>query len=145
MGDAEGQSGLAPFVLFLDENHHRNRHLLQALATAGVECEKHLDHFATGTEDTAWLPAVAAKGWCLLTTDARIRYNFLEREAVRTNSLRMFYFPTNNLGGVDMGKALAKALPQMQKMASTQPPPFIASISKNGEVSLRNTFPVNSV
>ncbi len=92
MGDAEGQSGLDSFIVFLDENHCRNPHLLSALEAAGVEYKRHLDHFEAGLEDTAWIPFVAQRGWCLLTADARIRYNQLERQAVQDNSLRMFYF-----------------------------------------------------
>ena len=140
MGDAEGQSGLASFVVFLDENHCRNPHLLEALATAGVNCQKHHDHFLAGSEDTTWLPVVAKHGWCLLTTDARIRYNSLERQAVRDHGLRMFYFSRNNLGGAEMGRALTKALSAMRKIADNQPPPFFASITRTGEVTLRETF-----
>lgn len=140
MGDAEGQSGIASFVVFLDENHCRNPHLLRALADAGVACEKHVDHFSAGLEDTAWLPIIAQRGWCLLTTDVRIRYNELERQAVRENSVRMFYFSRNNVAGIDMGKSLAKALPRMQQLFETQVPPFIASINRAGDVTLRETF-----
>jgi hypothetical protein len=140
MGDAEGQSGLASFVVFLDENHCRNPHLLAALSQAGIECQKHLDHFARGLEDTAWIPIVAERGWCLLTADARIRYNQLERQAVQQNGLRMFYFSNNNVAGIDMGKALAKALPKMLKLFQNQAPPFAASITRSGDVNVRNDF-----
>lgn len=140
MGDAEGQSGLASFVIFLHENHCRNRHLIAALSNAGVACQKHHHHFLPGLEDTAWLPEVARRGWCLLTADARIRHNQLERQAVRENGLRMFYFSTNNVGGVEMGEALRRALPKMRKLFYEVDPPFAASITRSGEVSLRSTF-----
>ncbi len=140
MGDEQGQGGVAPLVLFLDENHCRNRHMIEAIEAFGAVCEKHLDHFAPGTADTDWLPFVAGRGWVLVTTDARIRYNLLEREAVRANRLRMFYFSRNNLAGLDMGNALKRALPQMRRLMETQPPPFTASINKSGEVRLRDTF-----
>ena len=137
MGDAEGQSGL---VLFLDENHCRNPHLLAALKAAEVRCEKHLDHFAAGTEDTEWLPIIGSRGWCLLTTDARIKTNYLERECVREHSIRMFYFSRKNISGAEMGLALTKAIPAMRRLFLTQSPPFTASITRGGEVSLRHTF-----
>jgi len=140
MGDAEGQGGLASFVIFLDENHCRNPHLLAALSHAGIECQKHLDHFSPGLEDTTWIPVVAARGWCLLTADARIRHNELERQAVRENQLRMFYFSSNNVAGREMGVALTRALPKMQKIFSDQAPPFAASITRSGDVNLRSTF-----
>jgi hypothetical protein len=140
MGDEQGQGGLAQLVLFLDENHCRNRHMIEAIEAFGAVCEKHLDHFAPGTADTEWLPFVAGHGWALVTTDARIRHNFLEKEAVRTNRLRMFYFSRNNLAGSEMGRALERALPETQRLIQIQQPPFTASINKNGDVQLRDTF-----
>ena len=128
------------FVIFLDENHCRNRAVIEAIEQAGIECQKLLDHFAAGTEDLSWLPEVGRHGWCLLTTDARIRSNTLEKEAVRIHSIRMFYFSRNNLGGAEMGAALRKAIPAMRRLALEQAAPFYASISRNGEVSLRSSF-----
>lgn len=140
MGDDQGQSGLAEFVLFLDENHCRNPHVINAIEERSIVCEKHLDHFAPGSEDTDWLPVIAQRGWSLLTTDARIRANLLEKEAIRINGMRMFYFSRNNLAGVEMGQALKKALPQMESLVQSQMAPFTASINKSGEVTLRDTF-----
>jgi hypothetical protein len=142
MGDEQGQGRLTAeaLVLFLDENHCRNPNLIRVIEEAGVRCEKHLDHFAAGTEDTIWLPEIGRRGWCLLTTDARIRSNLLEREAVRRNGVRMFYFSRNNLSGWEMGAAMAKALPAVLRMAGSQPAPFTASISRSGELHLRDTF-----
>ncbi len=143
MGAEQGQGSLvaaSPFVLFLDENHCRNRHVISAIEHHGIRWESHLDHFAPGTEDTEWLPEIGRRGWALLTTDARIRSNFLEREAVRTNRIRMFYFSRNNLAGMEMGVALLRAIPAMLKLVGTQAAPFTASISRSGEVKLRDSF-----
>jgi hypothetical protein len=140
MGDAEGQSSLVHPVIFLDENHCGNVHLHAALTAAQVPFEKHLDHFARGLEDAAWIPVIAARHWVLLTSDARIRYNSLERDAVKANALRMFYFTRNDIAGAEMGAALAKAIPKILSLCRTQEPPFAASISRNGEVALRDVF-----
>ena len=83
---------------------------------------------------------VGERGWCLITTDARIRSNALERESVRQHAIRMFYFSRNNLSGRDMGAAIDRALTRMIVLASSQPPPFTASINKAGDVQLRDTF-----
>lgn len=82
---------------------------------------------------------VGERGWCLVTTDSRIRRNKLEKEAVRVNNVRMFYFSRNQLSGKEMGQALKKALPKMEELAQNQPAPFTASIG-NGDVTLRDTF-----
>jgi hypothetical protein len=134
LGVEQGQSDITKLVVFLDENHCRNRHVIEAIEEQGIVCEKHLDHFAPGSEDTDWLPVIAQRGWSLLTTDARIRTNFLEKEAVRASGVRMFYFYRNNLAGNEMGIAIRRALPQMQHLVLTQAPPFTASINKKGEV-----------
>lgn len=140
MGAAQGQSSIETSIFFLDENHCRNPHVISAIEESGFVCEKHLDHFRPGVQDLEWLPVIARRGWALVTTDARIRSNFLEKEAVRANCVKMFYFSKNNLAGKEMGTALRRALPHMQRLLSTQAPPFTASISKNGDVTLRDTF-----
>jgi hypothetical protein len=62
MGDEQGKSGIAGLVFFLDENHCRNRRIIEATGERGIVCETHLEHFDPGTEDTAWLPVIAGEG-----------------------------------------------------------------------------------
>ena len=143
MGVEQGQGSVgaaSPLVLFLAEHHCRNRHVQTAIERHGIRWESHLDHFLPGTNDTEWLPEVGRRGWTLLTTDARIRSNFLEREAIRTNLVRMFYFSRNNLAGAEMGLALFRAISAIVKLVQVQPAPFTASISRSGEVKLRDSF-----
>lgn len=132
------------FVIFLDENHCRNPHLIAVLEEAEVSYERHLDHFSAGAEDVVWLPEIAKKNWVLLTSDARIRrksrVNYLELQAVRSNSLRMFYFSRNDSPGAKMGESLRRALPKMRKFCESLQPPFTASINKAGDVTLRDGF-----
>ena len=52
----------------------------------------------------------------------------------------MFYFSRNNLAGVEMGLALVRAIPTIVRLFETQPAPFTASISRSGEVKLRDRF-----
>lgn len=99
MGDEQRQGGLAGLVLFLDENHCRNSHMIDAIEDRGIRCEKHLDHFRRGLEDIEWLPVIARRGWCVITTDARMRTNLIEKEAVRVNGVRLFYFSRNDIQG----------------------------------------------
>jgi len=141
MGDAQRKSGLtSPIIFFLDENHCGNRHLHAAFHGAGVPFEKHSDHFARGTEDAVWIPAVAKHGWAVLTADTRIRHNVLERIAVRDHKLRLFYFSRNDFGGAEMGTILQKALPRMVALYAAHEPPFAASISRKADVNLRDDF-----
>jgi PIN like domain len=142
-----GSSGRQPslpedFVLYLDENLHNCKPILDALAERGIRHERHGNHFPPGTEDTVWLPAVGKNGWLLLTKDKRIRFNELEKSAVQRYRVREFYFASGNYSGAEMAVMLVNALREMPRFCRRYDPPFIASISKSGKVSLR--FPTNS-
>jgi hypothetical protein len=129
------------FVLYLDENLHNCKPILDALALHNVRHERHGTYFAAGTEDTAWLPFVGERGWLLLTKDKRIRFNELEKLAVQRHRVREFYFASGNCSGAEMAAMLVTALREMARFCRRYDPPFIASISKSGRVSLR--FPTN--
>jgi hypothetical protein len=125
------------FVLYLDENLHNCKPILEALVQRGVKHERHTQYFQPGTEDAAWLPFVGEKGWILLTKDKRIRFNQLEKAAIRRYHVREFYFSSGNFTGTEMAEILVAALPEILRTCRKQEPPFIASISKSGKVNLR--------
>jgi hypothetical protein len=110
---------------------------LDALVQQGIKHERHGTHFSPGTQDTTWLPFVGEKGWILITKDKRIRFNDLEKEAVVASIVREFYFTSGNFSGSEMAAILFAALPEMIRLCSKQAPPFIASITKAGNVFLR--------
>lgn len=87
------------FVVYLDENLHNCKPILEALTENGVKHERHGQYFDPGTEDTEWLPFVGEKGWLLLTKDKRIRFNELEKNAVLRYKVREFYFSSGNYSG----------------------------------------------
>ena len=124
-------------VLYLDENLCNSKSILLTLTELGVRFERHLDHFPRGAPDESWLPLVGAKGWALLTADKRIRYNLLEKRALAKNSVREFVFASGNLSGDDMARALRTASAKIHRLCRKYKPPFVASITKNGEVHLR--------
>jgi hypothetical protein len=125
------------FVLYLDENLHNCKPILDTLAEQGVKHERHGQYFNPGTEDTEWLPFIGKRGWVLLTKDKRIRYNELEKAAVRQNKIREFYFSSGNYSGAEMAEMLIDALRDMARIFRKQKPPFIASISKSGKAEIR--------
>jgi hypothetical protein len=103
----------------------------------GVRCEQHLTHFGRGVPDETWLPLVGKNGWVLLTTDKQLRYNFLERRALQKNAVREFVFASGNMSGQEMAAALTLAIPKMRKFCRRFAPPFVAAITRKGEVHLR--------
>ncbi len=102
-----------------------------------IRYERHLDHFGSGTPDATWLPLVGKNGWSLLTVDQKIRYNELERRAVIRHRVREFVFTSGNLGRDELARILGVAIGRMVKVFQNQEPPFIATISKSGTVTVR--------
>jgi hypothetical protein len=80
---------------------------------------------------------VGSKGWVLLTCDKRIRYNLLEKRALTEHAVSEFVFTSGNMSGQDMAAALELALPEMRHLSSRLEPPFVAAITRTGEVHLR--------
>jgi hypothetical protein len=125
------------FVLFLDENICNCRPILAILDRLGIPYERHLSSFPAGTPDENWLSRVGKEGWILLTTDKSIRWNELERNAVVRHRVREFVFSSGNLSGPDMARALELAIPKMKRLIRRQSAPFIATVTKSGNVDLR--------
>lgn len=138
-GSAHSLSPSPPddFVLYLDENLCNARAILETLSKLGVPFERHLAHFSPGVPDETWLPWVGANGWILLTSDKRIRYNLLEKHALKIHAVREFVFTSGNMSGQDMAEALALALRKMRNFCHRTKPPFVASITRAGDVYLR--------
>ena len=73
----------------------------------------------------------------MLTCDKQIRYNLLEKRALERHAVREFAFVSGNLSGREMADALEAALPKMQRMCGRLRPPFVAAITRGGEVHVR--------
>ena len=80
---------------------------------------------------------IGENGWVLLTKDKRIRYNELEKAAVRQHKIREFYFSSGNFSGEEMAEMLTNSLRDMVRIFRRQKPPFIASITKSGNAEVR--------
>ena len=126
------------FTVFLDENLHRTKSVLEVLAQARISVECHHQHFQAGTPDEQWLPTVGERGWVLLTCDARIRNRHSERAQVIRTRVRAFYFSSNDQPAAELAKTLRSALEQIAELVRSTPPPFFASIQKSGKVTLRH-------
>lgn len=136
-GNEHSPSQPEEFVLYLDENLCNSQAILETLQKLRVRFERHLAHFRRGILDEEWLPLVGSKGWILLTTDKRIRYNFLERRALQLHGIREFVFTSGNMSGQEMSVALEAALPKMRRLCRKFKPPFVAAITRAGEVHMR--------
>jgi predicted nuclease of predicted toxin-antitoxin system len=120
-------------VFFIDRSLGKKQ-VAAVLREAGVNVEIHDDHFDSNAQDTEWLPAVAAKGWVILTKDEKIAYRALEQLAVSQANAKLFVLVSGNLSGPKMAAAFKSALKTMQRFINHHPAPFIAKVYKSGEV-----------
>lgn len=88
--------------------------------------------FPRGTLDSVWLTEAGKKGWVVLTRDKRIRYRMLERMALESARVRAFVFTGGNVTGRETGEILVRALPKIERIARSDPGPFIYHLGRAG-------------
>jgi 5S rRNA maturation endonuclease (ribonuclease M5) len=112
-----------------------NKVIVEPLREAGIRVEIHDDHFSKNAQDTDWIPVIGERKWIILTKDARIGKNRLERLAVAGANVRMFVLSSQDLSGIDMADIFIRAMPEIKKFISRNMVPFIAKIHQNGKVN----------
>ncbi|MBM4061596.1 MAG: hypothetical protein FJ265_10955 [Planctomycetes bacterium] len=122
-------------VLFLDECIGTTD-VADAFRSIGVKTECLVDHFPSGTKDEVWLPTVGANEWAVLTKDKWIRKRDVERRALEDAKVAAFVLTAGNLNGSEMAAAFVKAHRRIRKTLRDHEPPFIASVTANGDVSM---------
>jgi hypothetical protein len=111
-----------------------NKLIVEPLRWVGLSVEIHDDHFSKNAPDIDWIPEIGARGWVILTKDARIGKNRIERLAVADARVRMFTLASQSLSGTDMADIFLKAIPEMKKFIYENPAPFIAKVYQGGKV-----------
>lgn len=110
--------------------------MAERLRQAGVDVRIHDDHFAEDARDDEWLPFAGQHGWLVVTKDKRIRQRETERKALLDGGVGAFVITKGDMTGPEMGEALVKALPSMERLFGRQARPFIATVSQSGRVKL---------
>jgi predicted nuclease of predicted toxin-antitoxin system len=108
--------------------------IIEILRAADISVEVHDEHFGRNAPDIDWIPEVAIRGWVILTKDARIGNNQIERLTVADAKVSMFVLASQNLSGIDMANIFLTAIPEMRKFLSENPAPFIAKVYQGGKV-----------
>lgn len=121
---------------FFVERSLGGRVVPSALRLAGVEVEIHNDHFAQDSKDEEWLSEVGRRGWVVLTKDQRIRYRPTELNALMKARVRAFVLTAGELQGREMAEIFLRALPSISRCLGKTPPPFIARVTRGGDVSV---------
>jgi len=126
---------LRNFTLYLDESFDCSE-VKEALSKANIKFKLYSDHFPRGQEDEQILQLCGRHGWAMLTCDRKNRYRDLERKVVVRFRVRQFVF-SGNLGAEQLAKLLVETYSEMRRFARANERPFIAVVTKIGNIYLR--------
>ncbi len=129
---------LDPRIFFVDRSLG-SVHVAARLRAAGMNVERHDDHFSDDTPDVDWIAEVGSRGWVVLTKDKRIRRNPLEKLAVQVAGIRLFTLTGGNMAGEQMGDIFANNRAAIERLARRKKGPFIATVSETA-VNVVNDF-----
>ncbi len=124
-----------PFTFFVDRSLG-GAFVAGALRHAGHAVVVHDDEFEPDARDVDWLQAVGARGWVVLTKDARIRTNALERRALLSANIAAFMLGRGDMKGPQMATVFIAALPRMTKVLRRWDVPIVATVTAVGGVSV---------
>lgn len=129
-------TGSEPEIIFFIDRCLGKRLIPEAFQSSGIAVEIHDDHFSEDAIDVDWLPEIGKRGWVVLTKDAKISKNHLERMAVTNAGISMFILASQNLSGKKMADIFLGAVTKMQEFVRKHPAPFIAKVYRDGRVEM---------
>ena len=129
-------TGSKPGVTFFIDRCLGKRLIAKTFQSSGIAVEIHDNYFSEDAQDVDWLPEIGKRGWVVLTKDARISKNYLERMAVTSAGISMFILASQNLSGKQMADIFLGAVTKMQKFVRTYLAPFITKIYRDGRVEM---------
>lgn len=95
-----------PFTFFVDRSLG-GVFVAAAIRQAGLKVVVHDDEFEPDARDVDWLREVGRRGWVVLTKDARIRTNALERGALLSANVAAFMLGRGDMTGPRMASTYA--------------------------------------
>lgn len=129
-------TGQSQEIIFFIDRCLGKKHIATALRNSGIAVEIHDDNFGQNAQDVDWLPEIGRREWVVLTKDARISKNHLERMAVTNAGISMFTLASQNLSGKEMANIFLKSVSKMQEFVRKHPAPFIAKVYRDGRVEM---------
>lgn len=121
-------------TFFIDRALGSNR-LPEKLRLNGFIIQVHDDHYDEKTTDVEWLKLVGDRNWFVITKDKRIRYRENEKKMVIENNIGMFVFTRGQYTSDEMANILINAKRKIKNFINHNPTPFIASISRSGNIT----------
>jgi hypothetical protein len=97
------------------------------LQQAGLEVQKHQDHFLPNAADQDWLRMVGERGWVAITHDKRIRYKPNELNAVRFHRVSLLVV-VGHARFQDLATSFVATRGRIERFLERHTPPFIAKV-----------------
>ena len=116
-----------PRVYFTDRD--LGKQFPARLREAGLQVERHADHFAPATPDEVWLPEAGRRGWVVLTHDERIRYKPNELAAVMRHRVLLLVVQ-GQAPYPQLAKWFVQTLPRIEAFLAEHQAPFIAKVQR---------------
>lgn len=104
----------------------------ELLRKAGIQVERHDDHFGPDTPDETWLRAAGRRGWFVLTHDQRIRYKPNERDAVMHYGVGLFVL-VGHAPHRELARNFIDSIRAVERFIAHNPRPFIAKVRRPPE------------
>lgn len=134
----------SPIHIFVDRNLASGV-LLRELREAQITCDlglvvhSHMEEFPEfdkvgEVSDAKWLSEIGERGWLILSRDLKIRYNDVERQAIRDSGALFFAITAKNVPSTELARIIIKALKRIVDFARHHSPPFIALVYRDGKI-----------
>jgi hypothetical protein len=110
------------------------------LRAAGLVVEIHKEQsFNSDAEDDEWLPIIGQRGWAIITNDGRITSRQIEIAAILRSGAPSFVLTAANATAAKNADAFLIALPDVLGCIASHEPPFVAQITRTGDLSILAT------
>lgn len=105
------------------------------LAAAGLQVERHADHFPPTCPDEEWLESVGRREWVVVTHDSRIRYKPNELAAVVRHRVALLVV-IGQAPYPQLARHFVATLPRVETFLAARTPPFIAKVYRPAPAEL---------
>jgi predicted nuclease of predicted toxin-antitoxin system len=113
---------------FFADRNLGSRIFPQIVRQSGITLHRHTDHFAHDAPDREWLPVVANRGWIILSSDAAIMRNPLERDAVMGSRAALLVLVGANATAQEIARNFVNTHPRILRFLQKHPSPLIAKV-----------------
>jgi predicted nuclease of predicted toxin-antitoxin system len=134
--DANSVGKLPDSPIFFIDRALGCKHVPEILKAHGFEVRIHDDYFLENASDIEWLTEAGKRGWVILSKDKLIRKRPLELKILLDAGVAAFILTSGNLTAREMGEVFVRARSRMLKLLAKQKRPFIAAVTRGGQVEL---------